>query len=139
MNVWIATKDPTKIAEVADRIAEVADRIAEVADRIAEQAPERLTEVDGDREFAVWLLGVDRKIRRYTGSSTATYPIGNGVPPTTTTCPPPMQPPTRSPTGSSSATSNQTSACTPARRDKRKPGQGLAGRGLTHHSKGETP
>ena len=39
MNAWIATKDPTKIAEVADRIAE--------------QAPERLTEVDGDREFAV--------------------------------------------------------------------------------------
>lgn len=53
MNAWIATKDPTKIAEVADRIAE--------------QAPDRLTEVDGDREFAVWLLGVDRKIRRYTG------------------------------------------------------------------------
>lgn len=53
MNAWIATKDPAKVNAFADQIAA--------------HEPQRLEEVDGDREFAVWLLGVDRKIRRYTG------------------------------------------------------------------------
>ncbi len=52
MNAWIATKDPAKVDTAADLIAE--------------HEPNRLTEADGDREFAVWLYEVDRVIRTRT-------------------------------------------------------------------------
>ena len=52
MNAWIATKDPAKVEAFADQIAA--------------HEPNRITEADGDREFAVWMYGVDRVIRQRT-------------------------------------------------------------------------
>ena len=52
MNAWIATKDPANVDAAADQIAA--------------HEPNRITEADGDREFAVWMYGVDRAIRRRT-------------------------------------------------------------------------
>lgn len=52
MNAWIATKDPAKVNELADLIAA--------------HEPNRITEADGDREFAVWMYRVDRVIRERT-------------------------------------------------------------------------
>ena len=52
MNAWIATKDPAKVDALADLIAA--------------HEPNRLTEADGDREFAVWMYRVDRVIRERT-------------------------------------------------------------------------
>ena len=60
MNAWIATKDPAVIAEIADRIAA--------------HEPARIDNAAGDRNFAVWMFGVDRKLRATTGFNHSDLP-----------------------------------------------------------------
>ncbi|NED69869.1 hypothetical protein G3I15_54020 [Streptomyces sp. SID10244] len=60
MNAWLATQNPATIDALADRIAEC--------------EPERIYHANGDRQFAVWMLLVDRKVRNYTGHAVTDLP-----------------------------------------------------------------
>lgn len=60
MNAWLACKDPAKIDALAARIAE--------------HEPHRITDAGGNTEFAVWMVLVDRYIRKYTGLTHSDLP-----------------------------------------------------------------
>ncbi len=60
MNAWIADKDHAAVSAIADRIAE--------------KEPARIADAAGDRSFAVWMLGVDRKLRATTGVNHSDLP-----------------------------------------------------------------